>query len=105
MSPKVVEIIKAIAKGQGEQLEDTPDLDKSRKILEKELIKINRKIIVIIDDIDRLTNIQIRDIFQLVKQVADFPNVIYVLVMDRNVVERALNVVHDFSAHRTTEIE
>ena len=97
VSPKVVEIIKAIAKGQGEQLEDTPDLDKSRKILEKELIKINRKIIVIIDDIDRLTNIQIRDIFQLVKQVADFPNVIYVLVMDRNVVERALNVVHDFN--------
>ena len=97
VSPKVVEIIKAIAKGQGEQIEDTPDLDKSRKILEEELIKINRKIIVIIDDIDRLTNIQIRDIFQLVKQVADFPNVIYILVMDRNIVERALNVVHDFN--------
>ena len=95
VSPKVVEIIKAIAKGQGEWLEDTPDLDKSRKILEEELIKINRKIIVIIDDIDRLTNIQIRDIFQLVKQVADFPNVIYILVMDRNVVQSALTAVHE----------
>lgn len=95
VSPKVVEIIKAIAKGQGEQLEDTPDLDKSRKNLEEELIKINKKIIVIIDDIDRLTNIQIRDIFQLVKQVADFPNVIYILVMDRNVVQSALTAVHE----------
>lgn len=95
MSPKLVEIIKAIAKGQGEQLEDKPDLDKSRKTLEKELMKINSKIIVIIDDIDRLTNIQIRDIFQLVKQVADFPNVIYILVMDRNVVQSALTAVHE----------
>lgn len=95
VSPKVVEIIKAIAKGQGEQLEDTPDLDKSRKNLEEELIKINKKIIVIIDDIDRLTNIQIRDIFQLVKQVADFPNVIYILVMDRNVVQSALTAFHE----------
>lgn len=95
MSPKLVEIIKAIAKEQGEQLEDKPDLDKSRETLEKELMKINSKIIVIIDDIDRLTNIQIRDIFQLVKQVADFPNVIYLLVMDRNVVQRALAEVHN----------
>ena len=95
MSPKLVEIIKAIAKGQGEQLEDKPDLDKSRETLEKELMKINSKIIVIIDDIDRLTNIQIRDIFQLVKQVADFPNVIYLLVMDRNVVQGALAEVHN----------
>ena len=95
MSPKLVEIIKSIAKGQGKRLEDKPDLDKSRKILEKELMKINSKIIVIIDDIDRLTNIQIRDVFQLVKQVADFPNVIYLLVMDRNVVQRALAEVHN----------
>lgn len=72
-----------------------PDLGKSRKTLEKELMKINRKIIVIIDDIDRLTNIQIRDIFQLVKQVTDFPNVIYILVMDRNVVQRVLTAVHE----------
>ena len=32
MSPKLVEIIKAIAKGQGEQLEDKPDLDKSVRL-------------------------------------------------------------------------
>ena len=53
------------------------------------------KIIVVIDDIDRLSNSQIRDIFQLVKQVGDFPNIIYVLIMDRAVVCRALNEVHD----------
>ena len=50
---------------------------------------------MIIDDIDRLTNTQIRDIFQLVKQVGNFPNIIYVLSMDREVVCRALESVHD----------
>ena len=56
-----------------------------------------KKIIVIIDDIDRLTNTQIKDIFQLVKQVGNFPNIIYVLSMDRDVVCRALESVHNIN--------
>ena len=75
-------------------LEDT-NLDKAKTNLERELIKSKQKIIVIIDDIDRLTNTQIRDIFQLVKQVGNFPNIIYVLSMDRDVVCRALESVHN----------
>ena len=66
------------------------DLEASKKFLEKYLLDINKKIIVVIDDLDRLTNIQIRETFQLVKQVADFPNLIYILSMDREVVARAL---------------
>ena len=61
----------------------------------REHIKVNKKIVIIIDDIDRLTNSQIRDVFQLVKQVADFPNIIYILAMDREVVRRALQEVHN----------
>lgn len=75
-------------------LEDT-NLAKAKTNLEKVLVKSNQKIIVIIDDIDRLTNTQIRDIFQLVKQVGNFPNIIYVLSMDRDVVCRALECVHN----------
>jgi hypothetical protein len=41
-----------------------------------------RKIVVIIDDIDRLEHTQIMDVFRLVKSVADFPNMIYILGMD-----------------------
>lgn len=66
------------------------DLDMTRRILEDALIQAEKKIIIVIDDIDRLANSQIRDVFQLVKQVADFPNVIYLLAMDREVVRRAL---------------
>ena len=50
----------------------------------------NQKIIVIIDDIDRLNNEQIRLIFQLVNCVAGFPNMIYLLSFDKSVVIRAL---------------
>ena len=91
----VAAILKTLAKVQGTNLMQVPDLDKTRENLEQKLIEADKKIIIVIDDIDRLTNSQIRDIFQLVKQVADFPNVIYVLVMDRDVVRSALTEVHN----------
>ena len=88
-------ILKTIAKAQGAELAKDVDIDKTKENLVSVLGDTNQKIIVIIDDIDRLTNIQIRDIFQLVKQVGNFPNIIYVLSMDRDVVCRALESVHD----------
>lgn len=101
--PVVKGIISALLqKCVGVHLEDLwspPSLEETREQLKKELGKINRKIIVVIDDIDRLTNEQIRDIFQLVKQVANFPNVIYLLSMDREVVCRALHEVQKIDGH------
>ena len=75
------------------------DLEASKKSLEKHLLDINKKIIVVIDDLDRLTNIQIRETFQLVKKVADFPNLIYILSMDREVVARALTEVQNIDGN------
>lgn len=91
--------LKTVAKRQGENLMEIPDLDETRKILEDELVKLDKKVIIVIDDIDRLTNSQTRDIFQLVKQVADFPNIIYILVMDREVAQRALIDVHNIDGN------
>lgn len=93
----VVHTIKVILKIITKKVSKKSDLNKTKNDLEKALRDEDKKIIVVIDDIDRLANQQIRDIFQLVKQVADFPNVIYLLVMDRTVVERALNAVHDIN--------
>lgn len=75
------------------------DLEANKKSLEKQLSAINKKIIVVIDDLDRLTNIQIRETFQLVKQVADFTNLIYILSMDREVVARALTEVQNIDGN------
>ena len=79
------------------------DLDNRKKALEKALKKFKKKIVIAIDDIDRLTNTQIRDIFQLVKSVGDLPYIIYILAMDREIVERALTEVHQTDGSRYLE--
>ena len=90
-------ILKTLAKAQGAELAKDVNIETTKENLEMVLSGINQKIIVIIDDIDRLTNTQIRDIFQLVKQVGNFPNIIYVLSMDRDIVCRALETVHNIN--------
>lgn len=65
-------------------------LDEERETLRSALIKENKRILVIIDDVDRLPADEARQIFRLVKSVADLPNVIYLLVFDREVARRAM---------------
>lgn len=50
-----------------------------------------QKILVTVDDIDRLTDEEIRHLFRAIKAVADFPNVIYLLVFDKDVVIKAIS--------------
>lgn len=99
----IAKLLKTIAKSEGNNLMQAPDLDTTKKKLEEKLKESEQKIIIVIDDIDRLTNTQIRDIFQLVKQVADFPNIIYILSMDREVVSRALEEVHKIDSNQYLE--
>ena len=73
------------------------DLDEIRKELNKLLGEQSHKIIVVIDDIDRLNNMEIRQIFQLVKSLGDFPNTIYLLAFDKTVVINALKKVQEGS--------
>ncbi|MDQ4490789.1 P-loop NTPase fold protein [Sinomonas sp. ASV486] len=55
------------------------------------LEQVDQPIVVVVDDIDRLTTPEIRDIFKLVRLTASFPNLIYVLAFDRHRVEAALD--------------
>lgn len=75
-------------------LADTTNADRSakkvREEITKELTALAQPIVVVIDDIDRLTTIEIREIFKLVRLTASFPNIIYVLAFDRERVEQAL---------------
>ena len=50
------------------------------------LKKERNRLIVVIDDLDRLSDEQIRHVFQFVNVIADFPNVIYLLPFDYEVV-------------------
>ena len=67
------------------------DLETLKKELNVFLDKQKNKIIIVIDDIDRLSDIEIRHVFQLIKSVGDFHNTIYVLAFDKNVVSKALD--------------
>lgn len=62
-----------------------------RARLHQALARLDKPIIVALDDIDRLTTSEIRDLFKLVRLTASFPNVIYILAFDRMRVEEALS--------------
>lgn len=64
-----------------------------KQALEKELLKFDGRVVVIIDDIDRLPNDQVRMMFQLVASLAKLPKINYLLSFDEEVVTRALSEV------------
>ncbi len=57
----------------------------------KILRKNGRRVLIIIDDVDRLAPGEMRDMFRLVKAIADFPNVLYLMAFDKQVVANALS--------------
>lgn len=60
-----------------------------------ELLKAARMpMVVFIDDIDRLDNKEIQMIFKLVRLIADFPNITYVLAMDEKHVAKSLSQLY-----------
>lgn len=69
-------------------------INEEKKNLDKLFKNLDRRIVIIMDDIDRLTDEEIRLLFQMIKINADFPNTIYLVAFDRNVVERALTNDH-----------
>ncbi len=63
----------------------------NRTKVEKILKKLDKPIVVVLDDIDRLLVSEIRDMFMLIRLTANFPNIIYVVAFDRTRVEEALS--------------
>jgi hypothetical protein len=62
-----------------------------RAKVEKALASLPKPIVVVLDDIDRLSTSDIRHIFQLVRLTASFPNIVYFVAFDRTRVEHALS--------------
>lgn len=69
------------------------DVDASKAAISDALVRSPRRYVIVIDDIDRLTEPEIRLMFQLVKSMADFKNVVYVMAFDRNIVAKALDPI------------
>lgn len=78
--------------GKSRKASKTPreSLSSMKKTLKGHMQDLERPILVVIDDIDRLTADEIRLVFRLVKANADFPNMVYLLGLQGDVVARAL---------------
>lgn len=77
------------AKGIGEAMSNV-GLDELRKRIERMLDQANKRLVILIDDIDRLDREETHAIFKLVKLSASFRHTSYVLAFDDLVVSAAL---------------
>ncbi|RVP99660.1 KAP family P-loop NTPase fold protein [Sinorhizobium meliloti] len=69
---------------------DGDTLESTFRKLAEVLQRQNRRFLIIIDDIDRLSPDEAIAIFRLVKSVGRLPNVIYLLVFDRTLADEAV---------------
>lgn len=61
--------------------------------LTKSLITLESPVVIFLDDVDRLIDEEIKILFQLVKANCQFPNLIYVVLFEREIVEAALEKI------------
>lgn len=85
LAANLLGIAEEYAKGSSQSLEEI------KGELIRSLKEVDRPLLIILDDIDRLTPKETRLVFQLVKANADFPNVIYLLLFQRDIVEKRLS--------------
>ena len=96
--PGIGSILAAVGKAAGDEAKRqvekrSGNLQSSKEQIISKLREEQIKLIVSIDDIDRLSEEEIIAVFQLVKALADFPNTVYILAFDYDVVVRALGEV------------
>lgn len=71
--------------------EENNDIYSLKKNIEEQLERENKRIIVLIDDIDRLDDKEIHSVFKLVKAIADFHHTTYILALDEEIVAQVLS--------------
>jgi hypothetical protein len=71
--------------------------EEARTAVAKALEKLDKRVVVVIDDVDRLAPNEVADVVRLVKLVGGFPNTTYLLAFDGRQVEEALEQVHGTS--------
>jgi hypothetical protein len=77
------------AQAAGSALSES-SLDKARTRIEAILADSGKRVVILMDDLDRLDKSEIQAIFRLVKVAADFQHTAYILAFDESVVADAL---------------
>ncbi|MEK4907409.1 KAP family P-loop NTPase fold protein [Niallia sp. FSL M8-0099] len=77
------------------------DLEELRNRIEEALAKEQKRVVILIDDIDRLDKNEIHSLFRLIKLSADFQYTAYVLAFDKDVVSSALQDRYSYGDNLT----
>ena len=80
----------ATAKAISKARRKLPSAEQQRQETTKLLRELGRRVLVVVDDLDRLEPDQTAQLVRAIKLVADFPNITYLLAYDRDAVEHAL---------------
>lgn len=75
-----------------------PDINELKKRIECELESAKKRVLILIDDVDRLEKTEIHALFRLVKLTADFKYTSYILAFDKDVVASSLQDRYSSSA-------
>ena len=67
--------------------------------IDKTLKKLNKRFVVFIDDLDRLSNKEILQVLKLVRNTANFSNFIFIIALDKDYVLETLLSNNDISDH------
>jgi predicted KAP-like P-loop ATPase len=86
-----------------DKLRGEPDLVSLKNRIDELLRSSDNRILVIIDDIDRLAPDEISDLFRTIKATGNFPNVIYLLAFDIEVVVQSLEQTFISNGHSYLE--
>lgn len=86
--PFVGKLVEAGTKRLAKKPKDVPAL---KKALSDLLLAHKKRVLVVIDDIDRLAPDEVRQLFTVIKALADFPYVTYLLAFDREVAATAIS--------------
>lgn len=81
----------------------TIDINELRKRVENELQNAKKRILVLIDDVDRLEKTEIHTLFKVVKLIADFKYTSYILAFDKDVVATSLQDRYSSTKHNAGE--
>ena len=73
------------------------------EFLNKEIGKLGKKIIIFIDDVDRLDSEELTELFSLVRNISSFPNMSYILAYDKAYVTNQLQGKFDTQKNRYIE--
>lgn len=89
--------LKWIGRWQNIKFKTSKNLEERKADLVAALSKVKSTMVVFIDDIDRLSKGEIKTIFRLIKANADFPNIVYLTLFQRDLVEKSLEQGEAFS--------